>query len=119
DTCFAVDGDNRYHAIFGDGPCHIVSASSAGLALVALSGAVETLDDEGGRVLAAEKLYAMPAADPTREIVLSSREIVTKVRVLPPVPGTVSSYLKVREKESFDWPIAEAAVVLVKDAGGA
>src|SRR5206468_516949 len=40
DTCFAIDGDNRYHAIFGDGPCHIVSASSAGLALVALGGTV-------------------------------------------------------------------------------
>ena len=118
-TCFAVEGDNRYHAVFGGGPCHIVHASSAGLALVALSGAVETLDDEGGRVLAAEQLYQMPEADPTRETVLRTHEIITKIRVLPPAEGTVSSYIKVREKESFDWPIAEVAVVLVKATQGA
>ena len=117
-TCFAVEGDNRYHAIFGDGPCHIVSPSSAGLALVALGAAIETASAQGGRVLTAEQFFAMPDADVTRENTLRPGEIISKIRVLPPAQGTVVAHVKVREKESHDWPVAEVAVVLVKDAGG-
>jgi xanthine dehydrogenase YagS FAD-binding subunit len=119
DTCFAVDGDNRYHAVFGDGPCHIVSASSAGLALVALGAGIETLDHDGGRVLAAEQFYSMPDVDVGRETVLKQGEIITQIRILPPPPGTVSSYIEFREKESFDWALAAAAVILVKEKSGA
>lgn len=118
DTCFAVDGDNRYHAIFGDGPCHIVSPSSAGLALVALGGTITVLGASGEKQIDAEKFFTMPDADVSRENALRPGEIVSGVHVPAPAAGTVSSYLKIREKESFDWPIAEAAVVLVKDGGG-
>jgi xanthine dehydrogenase YagS FAD-binding subunit len=122
ETCFAVEGDNRYHAIFGDGPCHIVSPSSAGLALVALGGTISVVGPEGGEVrereIEAERFFTMPDDDVTRENVLGPSDIVVGVRVPPPMTGAASSYLKIREKETFDWPIAEAAVTLVRDAAG-
>ena len=118
DTCFAVEGDNRYHAIFGDGPCHIVSPSSTGLALVALGGSVDVVGENGERSVPAETFFSMPDKDIARENTLASGEIVRGARIPPPEKGTVSSYLKIREKEAFDWPIAEAAVVMTKDGAG-
>ena len=119
DVCFAVNGDNRYHAIFGGGPCHIITPSSTGVALAALGAGIETASTEGGRVMTAEQFFAMPEVDPTRETSLKPFEIVSRVRVLPPAPGTVSAYEKIKEKEAHDWPLAEAAVVMVKGADGA
>lgn len=118
DTCFAVAGDNRYHAIFGDGPCHIVSPSSTGLVLVALAGGIETASAEGGRVLAADQFFTLPETNVQRENALQPGEIISRVRVLPPAAGSCFGYVKIREKESFDWPIAEAAVALVKGPSG-
>jgi xanthine dehydrogenase YagS FAD-binding subunit len=119
DTCFAVEGDNRYHAIFGGGPCHIVSPSSTGLALAALAAGIETASADGGRVLTAEQFFTMPDLDVARENALKPGEVVSRIRVLPPVAGSAFALLRVREKESHDWPLAEVAVVLVKEAGGA
>lgn len=118
DTCFAVEGDNRYHAIFGNAPCHIVSPSSVGLALVALGGSVRMIGGAGDREMLAEKFFVMPDPDPTRETALVAGEVVSGVHIPAPEPGTQSAYIKVREKEAFDWPIAEVAVVVAKDPGG-
>ena len=64
-TCFAVEGENRYHAIFGGGPSYIVHPSNVAPALVALDGidrrAVgrgRAASDQGGRVLRAARAVA-------------------------------------------------------------
>jgi xanthine dehydrogenase YagS FAD-binding subunit len=118
DICFSVDGDNRFHAIFGDGPCFIVTPSSAGVALVALGATIETVSAKGQRSFPAEELFAMPDTDVTREITLSPGEIIARVGLPAPPPGSASSYVKIKEKEAHDWPLAEVAIALTRGAGG-
>lgn len=105
-----VAGDNRYHAIFGDGPAHFVSASSLAPALVAL-GAKVRLRAGGEREVTLASLYRAPRGDSEREVEIEANEVMTAV-LLPPARGARSATYEVRERESLDWPLAAAAVVL-------
>jgi xanthine dehydrogenase YagS FAD-binding subunit len=118
-TCFAFAGENEYHAIFGQDGCAIVHPSTAATALVALGARVE-LDSAGGtrRVVALETFLLPPAKDIRRENDLRDGEIITAV-LLPVMASRVrSAHLRQGELESFDWPIADVAVVLDIEANG-
>lgn len=109
-----VAGDSRYHAIFGDGPAHFVSPSSLAPALVAF-GAVARVQGSGGvREVALGDLYRVPQREGEHELTLGPDEVLTAV-VLPPARGARSATYEVRERESLDWPLAAAAVVLWQD----
>src|SRR6187401_3600310 len=58
--CFAVDGENQFHAIFGDGPCHIVHPSTLALPLIAYGGRVKVAGPQGEREIEADKFFVMP-----------------------------------------------------------
>ncbi len=58
--CFAVDGENQYHAIFGDGPCHIVHPSSLAVPAIALDARFRIVGPAGEREVAAADYYQMP-----------------------------------------------------------
>jgi xanthine dehydrogenase YagS FAD-binding subunit len=105
-------GDNRYHAILGNsGPAYFVNPSSLAPALIALGATVKILGPGGGREVALEKFYRTPQSDSEREYDLKPNEIITEI-VVPP-PGLVrSATYEVRQKESLDWPLASASVVL-------
>jgi xanthine dehydrogenase YagS FAD-binding subunit len=106
-----VAGDNRYHAIFGDGPAHFVNPSSLAPALIALDAKVR-LQGGGEREVTLASLYRAPRrGDGEREIEIAANEVMTAV-VLPPAHGARSATYEVRERESLDWPLAAAAVVL-------
>src|SRR5207248_1221879 len=64
------------------------------------------------RVLPIEDFFVRPGVDVTRENVLRPGELIVEVRV--PAGGR-SGYVKLMEKQSFDWPLAEAAVALGDD----
>lgn len=119
EACFAFGGDNRYHAIFDQSGCAIVHPSTAATALVALGASVELSDAKGSRrQVLLEKFFLLPEADITRENDLKPGEILSAV-VLPKLePGIRSVHLKQGEKDSFDWPIADVAVVLDRDSQG-
>jgi xanthine dehydrogenase YagS FAD-binding subunit len=108
--CFAVDGENQYHAIFGDGPCHIVHPSSLAVPLIAYGGRVRVLGPQGEREIEADKFFQMPDRNMFGETVLEPNELVTGI-VLPQVK-TASALYEVKFKQSHDWPIAMAAVAL-------
>ncbi|MEJ2375861.1 MAG: FAD binding domain-containing protein [Pseudolabrys sp.] len=112
-TCFAFAGENQYHAIFDHNGCAIVHPSTSATALVALDASVELTDKTGAkRVVKLEDFFVLPEADIQRENTLKPGEIVTGV-LLPPQPETARSlHIKHGEMESFDWPIADVAVVL-------
>ena len=59
--------------------------------------------------------YVPPEKSLTNETVVQPGEIITAVFVPTPDPGTRSAYQKYGEKESFDWPLADAGVVLVME----
>ena len=117
DRCFAQDGENEYHAIFGNNVCAIVHPSAAACALTALGAKVEVKGKNGTREIALDDLFVRPETDITREHVLKVNELLTEIRVPAPSDATRSAYTKVGQKESFDWPLAEVAVVLERRAG--
>jgi xanthine dehydrogenase YagS FAD-binding subunit len=109
--CFAVDGENQFHAIFGDGPCHIVHPSTLALPLIAYGGRVKVVGPSGEREIEADKFFVMPDRNMFGETVLEPNELVTDV-ILPMTPNTKSAIYEVKFKQSHDWPIAMAAVAL-------
>jgi xanthine dehydrogenase YagS FAD-binding subunit len=117
DRCFALDGENEYHAIFDNNVCAIVHPSAAACALTALGAKVEVKAKNGTREIALDDLFVRPETDVTREHVLKAAELLTEIRVPAPSDATRSAYTKVGQKESFDWPLAEVAVVLERRAG--
>ncbi|MCA1593905.1 MAG: FAD binding domain-containing protein [Acidobacteria bacterium] len=112
DTCFALEGENQYHAIFGNRVCAIVHPSATATALVALGARLELTGPGGKREVALEDFFVTPEKDVRRENSIGEKELITAVRVPPLSQGTRSVYLKQGEKESFDWPVADVAVVL-------
>ena len=107
-----MDGENQFHAIFGDGPCHIVHPSSLAVPVIAYGGA---LPRASGRAVRARSMrgefFQMPNANLYGENVLQPNEIIT--HVILPAPGQRSAACEVRFKQSHDWPLAVASVNLV------
>ncbi len=110
--CYAISGENQYHAIFDNRFCAIVHPSTSATALVALGAEVELTEEDGvQRRVALEDFFIGPDRDVQRENDLKPHEILTTV-LLPPVSGLLMKHLKLAQKESFDWPLADVAVVL-------
>jgi xanthine dehydrogenase YagS FAD-binding subunit len=117
EKCFALDGENRYHAIFTQGhKCVIVNPSTLAPALIALEAQV-VVQGAGGktRTLPVAQLYQAPQNATQREHVLAPNEIVLRVQ-LSAAGGfgagqraSNASY-EVRHKQSHDWPLVQAVV---------
>lgn len=119
--CYAADdaADNKFNAILGGGPSFIVHPSDCATALVALGAVVRYQDREGRRrQVAAEEFFVLPRDNPRRENVLNHGEILVEVFVPAPAPGTRSTYLKFKEKDSMDWAVSAVAVRARTDAAG-
>lgn len=113
DTCLAVMGDNRYNAILGGGPSFIVHPSSLATALTALDATVQIHREPKEGELAYElrglaNLFVTPKQDYTREHNLTPGDVLTTVYI-PLLDDMRSAYQAVREKQSHDWPLVEAA----------
>ena len=116
DFCFAFNGLNQYHAIMDYGTCPAVAPSSAAVALLGLDASVELVSAKRGkRVVAIKDLYIHPDANPTKFAVVEPDELLTAVIVPKPAQGMRSAYQKYGEKDSFDWAIADAGIVLEMD----
>jgi len=117
--CFAISGENQYHAIFDNQPCAIVHPSTAATALVALGATVELSNAAGAlRRVLLEDFFVPPQSDVQRENDLRPQEILTAI-LLPKLPASLRmAHLKQGEKDSFDWPLADVAVVLDLDPEG-
>ena len=109
--CFAVDGENEFHAIFGGGPCHIVHPSSLAVPAIALDAKFRIVGPTGEREVAAADYYQLPDRNLFGETVLAPNELLTHVTL--PAPGGVrNATYEVRFKQSHDWPLAFASVAL-------
>ena len=115
DTCFAEAGENQYHAIFGPGACYFVHPSDTAPALAAFDAKVTIAGRKGRRSIPISQFFLDPKASLTKENVLTPGEILTEVLLDPPKAGTRSTYRKIRERASFDFAVASAAVVLAMD----
>ncbi len=116
--CDALDGVNRMHAILGvDEQCISNYPGDFAQALVALDAVVETAGPGGARTLRFEDLHRPVTDGPENETVLAPGELITGF-VVPAGPWTRrSTYVKVRDRESYEYGVATAAVALELEAG--
>jgi xanthine dehydrogenase YagS FAD-binding subunit len=116
EICFAFSGLNQYHAIMEYGGCPSVAPSSGAVALLALDANLElTSAAKGKRMVPIREFYVHPDANPQRYNVMGPDELLTAIYVPKPAAGTRSAYQKYGEKESNDWAIADAGIVLEMD----
>ena len=116
--CFSHKGLNKYNAILGGGPSYIVHPSDLAPALVALDAEVRLRGPEGERKLPIEKFFTLPSEGSVlKENVLGDGEILVSVRVPAPAAGARSTYLKFKERGSFDFALVSVAAVVLVEAG--
>jgi xanthine dehydrogenase YagS FAD-binding subunit len=114
--CSAIEGHNRIHAVLGTSPqCIATSPGDMPVAMVALDAVVRVTGPQGDRAIPLVDFHVTPGAHPERETVLRQGEMITGVEI-PPLPwATRSHYRKVRDRASYAFALASAAVALDLD----
>jgi xanthine dehydrogenase YagS FAD-binding subunit len=114
--CSAIDGENRMHAILGTSPsCIATHTSDLAVALVALGASLRIQNGTDERLIKLDDFYLLPGDTPDRENQLRPGDLITEVRV-PKLPWAKRSfYLKIRDRESYEFALTSAAVVLDLD----
>jgi xanthine dehydrogenase YagS FAD-binding subunit len=112
--CLAYGGLSKYNAILGGGPSYIVHPSDVAPALVALGAEAQIVGKRGARSVELERFFTLPSeGSVVRENVLAGDEILARVRVpAPDGEGWRSTYLKFRERGSYDFALASVALCL-------
>jgi xanthine dehydrogenase YagS FAD-binding subunit len=111
--CAAVEGMHRNHAIFGTSAhCFATHASDLAVALFALDTTVATREQEGARAFPLEQLYRLPGETPHLEHTLRPGELITHVTVPPNGFSGRTSYVKVRDRASYEFAVVSVAAAL-------
>ncbi|MFO1349543.1 MAG: xanthine dehydrogenase family protein subunit M [Gammaproteobacteria bacterium] len=114
--CAALEGVNRQHAVLGtSADCIATYPGDFAQALIALDASVEIQGADGQKTLPFAKLHRQPGDTPHIETVLAPGDLITAITV-PAGPWTRRSlYLKIRDRESYQFALASAAVALAMD----
>jgi xanthine dehydrogenase YagS FAD-binding subunit len=115
--CAALDGFNRGHAILGTSDkCIATHPSDAAVALAALDAVVHTRGPGGERAIGIDDFFLLPGDTPEREHPLEHGELITAIEVPAAEVARRSSYLKLRDRESYEFALVSvAAAVSVQD----
>jgi xanthine dehydrogenase YagS FAD-binding subunit len=119
EKCYALDGENRYHAVFTKGHrCVIVNPSTLAPVLMALGATAEVLGPKGKkRTVPLAKFFHAPESAKEREHVLAPDEMVLSVSI--PNSGLANASYEVRHKQAYDWPLVQAAAAFQHKGGKA
>jgi CO/xanthine dehydrogenase FAD-binding subunit len=116
--CAAVTGAARMHAVVGAGPdCIALHPSDLCVALVALDAELRIEGPAGARTVGLRDFYVLPAGRPDVENVLRHGEMITRVDIPLPPEAIKSSYLKVRDRASYEFALVSAAAALATEGG--
>jgi len=111
--CPAITGHNRTLAIFGASEhCIATNPSDMCVALAALEATVHIQGPKGSRAVAFGDFHVLPGSTPHRETVLEPGDLITHVTLPPPIAGSRQLYLKLRDRASYEFALASAAIVL-------
>lgn len=114
--CAALTGNSRAHAILGTSAhCIATYPGDWAQALIALDAEVEILSGAGQRMIKFSNLHRLPGDTPQQETSLAPGELITGFTVRGPWPR--SRYVKIRDRESYEFGLATAAVALRLEAG--
>jgi xanthine dehydrogenase YagS FAD-binding subunit len=114
DTCYAVDGENKYHSILGnDGPSVFVHPSDLAPMLMALDATLSVTGPTGKREIPLGKFFTLPD-DKTirRENVLGTGDVITEIHVPAAPLAARSTYLKFKERSSLDFAMSAVAAAV-------
>src|SRR5437870_5752710 len=116
--CPAITGANRSLAILGTSEhCIATNPSDMCVAMAALEATIHVQGPTGARAIPIGDFHLLPGNTPDRETVLEPGDLITHVTLPPPVAGSKQVYLKLRDRASYEFALASAAVV-VTIAGG-
>jgi xanthine dehydrogenase YagS FAD-binding subunit len=116
--CAAIGGVNRKHAVLGTSArCVATYPGDFAQALMALDASVEIANSAGRRSMPFSRLHREPGDSPEIETTLAPGEIITAF-IVPAGPWTRRSvYLKIRDRQSYEFALASAAVALELEGG--
>src|SRR6185437_15440858 len=116
--CPAITGHNRTLAILGASEhCIATNPSDMCVALAALEATIHIQGTKGSRAVAFADFHLLPGNTPHRETVLEAGDLITHVTLPPPITGSRQLYLKLRDRASYEFALASAAVVISVDGG--
>jgi xanthine dehydrogenase YagS FAD-binding subunit len=116
--CSAIEGDNRTLAILGTSEhCIATNPSDMNVALMALEAVIHIEGVKGERAVPIGDFFLVPGTTPQRETVLEPGDLITYVTLPKARPGTRYAYLKLRDRASYEFALASAAVVAEVDGG--
>jgi xanthine dehydrogenase YagS FAD-binding subunit len=114
--CSAIGGYNRMLAILGASEhCIATNPSDQNVALTALEAVVHIEGTGGQRAVPISAFYLLPGTTPEHETVLQPGDLITHITLPKPLDGTKSAYLKLRDRASYEFALASAAIVMKKD----
>jgi xanthine dehydrogenase YagS FAD-binding subunit len=111
--CAAIGGANRSLAILGTSEhCIATNPSDMNVAMAALEATIHVHGTKGERSIPIADFHVLPGNTPHRETVLEPGDLITHVTLPAPAPGSRSLYLKLRDRASYEFALASAAVVV-------
>jgi xanthine dehydrogenase YagS FAD-binding subunit len=116
--CAAVEGFNRMHAVLGTSDqCIATHPSDMCVAMAALEAVIQVEGPKGKRSIPFADFHKLPGNTPHIENALEPGELVTYVDLPKPIEGAKSAYLKLRDRASYEFALASAAVVAKVEGG--
>jgi xanthine dehydrogenase YagS FAD-binding subunit len=114
--CSAITGSNRTMAILGTSDhCIATNPSDMCVAMAALEAVIHVEGPNGARGIPIGDFHLLPGGTPDRETLLEAGDLITHVTLPPPIAGSRQVYLKLRDRASYEFALASAAVVMNLD----
>src|SRR5258707_2963129 len=116
--CPAITGANRSLAVLGTSEhCIATNPSDMCVAMAALEATIHVQGPKGSRAIPIGDFHLLPGSTPNRETVLEPGDLITHVTLPPPRRGSKQVYLKLRDRASYEFALASAAVVITIENG--
>jgi len=116
--CPAITGHNRTLAILGTSEqCIATNPSDMCVAMAALEATIHVQGTTGTRAIPFGDFHLLPGSTPHRETVLQPGDLIVYVTLPPPIADSRQVYLKLRDRASYEFALASAAVVLTMSSG--
>ena len=111
--CPAINGSNRMLAVLGTSEhCIATNPSDMCVAMAALEATIHVQGPKGTRTIPIGDFHLLPGSTPNRETALEPGDLITHVTLPPPIVGGRQVYLKLRDRASYEFALASAAVVI-------